>query len=158
MPFDRSLTLLDSLLPDGERRTGRHWDDPDDPAELAGLRRDLMDLLSARAAPGGAAGRGLEGTILFYGLPDLSTLDLQSARGLAELRTAVARALAAFEPRLSEPVVAVDGLDRASGGVPGCRLRIDAVMTVDGRRRRVTVRAELDGNRRWTTLDCEVTG
>jgi len=68
------------------------------------IRRDLEDLLNTRRAPedefeGYTLARG---SVVNYGLRDLSSLMLSSANGAQQVQRAVERCLADFEPRLRD--------------------------------------------------------
>ena len=112
-PTDVRAPLLDRLVDEDPRRasetvpkralTRRQYRDS--------VRRDLVWLLNTRApiptrfaAP--SAGGG-ELTVLDYGIPDFGDLFSANRRDWSRLARSIERALAAFEPRLANPVVEV---------------------------------------------------
>jgi type VI secretion system protein ImpF len=112
-PTDVRAPLLDRLVDEDPRRasetvpkralTRRQYRDS--------VRRDLVWLLNTRAsipsrfaAP--SAGGG-ELTVLDYGIPDFGDLFTPNRRDWTRLVRIIERALAAFEPRLANPVVEV---------------------------------------------------
>jgi type VI secretion system lysozyme-like protein len=91
------------------------------------VRRELAGLLNTRStAPLDARG-GEEMSVLDYGVPDFSSLSALSGDDRNRLSAAVARVITAFEPRLRDVRVHVEGLrsnDRA------LILRLDALLVV----------------------------
>jgi type VI secretion system protein ImpF len=89
------------------------------------VRRELSRLLNTRsAAPLGARG---EMSVIDYGVPDFTSLSALSGDDRARLSAAIAQSIAAFEPRLRDVRVEVEGLrsnDRA------LLLRLDALLVV----------------------------
>lgn len=72
----------------------------------ASIRQELMQLLNTRAGVSVAAFLAAEAQATPYGLPDFAALSASSGQDRALLSTAIARAIALFEPRLAN--VAVD--------------------------------------------------
>lgn len=95
------------------------------------VRRDLECLLNARRSwiPLDGARKELKTSVLGYGLPDFTVMDLSSDEGRQWLCDEVRDTINRFEPRLTRVQVNLrDGdapLDRQ------LRLRIDAVLLVD---------------------------
>lgn len=79
---------------------------------------------------------------LHYGLPDTLRLSPQSAADLAQWQSVVARALALYEPRLSQVAVTVepDPLKPVSA-----RVRISGALTLGRQQRQVHFNCVLDG-------------
>lgn len=118
------LSLLDRLLDDGAVR-------PSVAYIRQSVRRDLEALLNTRRSwlPCPAIFRELPKSVLGYGLPDFTVMELSTQEGRQWLCDEVQRTIIRFEPRLTRVKVAMkDGatpLDRL------LRLRIDAVLLVD---------------------------
>lgn len=95
------------------------------------VRRDLECLLNARRSwlPLEASGKELKTSVLGYGLPDFTVMDLSTDEGRQWLCEEVRETINRFEPRLTRVRVELrDGdtpIDRQ------LRLRIDAVLLVD---------------------------
>lgn len=95
------------------------------------VRRDLECLLNARRSwlPLEASARELKTSVLGYGLPDFTVMDLSTEDGRQWLCDEVRETINRFEPRLTRVRVELrDGdtpIDRQ------LRLRIDAVLLVD---------------------------
>lgn len=95
------------------------------------VRRDLEWLLNARRSwlPLGATARELETSVLGFGLPDFTVMELSTDEGRQWLCDEVKRTISRFEPRLTRVRVSLQEteapLDRQ------LRLRIDAVLLVD---------------------------
>jgi type VI secretion system lysozyme-like protein len=90
------------------------------------VRRELSRLLNTRSSAS-LGSRGGEMSVLDYGVPDFTALSAQSGDDRARLSAALAQAVAAFEPRLRDVRVVVQGLrpdDRA------LILRLDALLVV----------------------------
>jgi len=93
------------------------------------LRRDLEWLLNTRSMPNLPPElKEVQGSVLAFGLPDMTTFSARNPGDKAKLRRTVERALETFEPRLEGIVVTVD----ADPG-PGLamKFRIDARLKVD---------------------------
>jgi type VI secretion system protein ImpF len=117
--FDR-LVDLDPHVP-AEPRPMRTLD----PRGLReSVRRELERMLNTRSSlPVDQLDAREELTVLEYGIPDLSAFSAGSEEDLVRLAAIVARAVAAFEPRLRRVRVAVE---RLQDGPRELRLRIDA--------------------------------
>jgi len=114
--------------------------DPDVPAEprpmrtldprglRESVRRELERMLNTRSSlPVDRLDQRVELTVLEYGIPDLSAFSAGSEEDLVRLAGVVARAVAAFEPRLRRVRVTVD---RLQDGFRALWLRIDADLVV----------------------------
>jgi type VI secretion system lysozyme-like protein len=121
--------LLFERLAGGDPRAAREGARPFRVHETAALkesvRRELVRLLNTRSSAGlGARG---EMSVLDYGVPDFTALSALSGDDRAKLSAAVAQSITAFEPRLRDVRVLVEGLrsnDRA------LILRLDALLVV----------------------------
>ena len=92
------------------------------------VRRELERMLNTRSSlPVDQLDQRAELTVLEYGIPDLSAFSAGSEEDLVRLAGVVARAVAAFEPRLRRVRVAVD---RLQDGLRALWLRIDADLVV----------------------------
>lgn len=141
-----TLSLLDRLIDDA----------PDDPAERIdeamaerllkqGIRRDLEGLLNAKKPHGGWTERpGLAGTVVTFGIPDLSTEDFGSPVVRDQIRRLIVAAMRAHEPRLRRVEVENDSEPTSTG----IRFRISAVMMVDRSEQPVVYDARLRPNDR----------
>ncbi|CAN5267799.1 type VI secretion system baseplate subunit TssE [soil metagenome] len=91
-----------------------------------GLRRDLEGLLNARKpfCSWLARANDLEGTILDFGLPDLSTEDFGAPAARERIRRLIAHCIRTHEPRLSKVEVESDGGPTTTG----VRFRISAMI------------------------------
>jgi type VI secretion system protein ImpF len=124
-----TLSLLDRLIDDA----------PDSPTERIdeaaaewllkqGIRRDLEGLLNAKKPHSGWAERPeLAGTVLAFGVPDLSTDDFGSPVVRERIRRLIVATIRAHEPRLRRVEVESDGGPTSSG----VRFRISATMFVE---------------------------
>ena len=93
------------------------------------VRRDLEWLLNSRAtAQIPPELKEVSGSVVAFGLPDLTAFSGRSPADRARLRRAVERALEAFEPRLEGVVVTID--PEAGPGL-SMKFRIDARLKVD---------------------------
>jgi type VI secretion system protein ImpF len=93
------------------------------------VRRELERLLNTRSSlPVDQLAERAELTVLEYGIPDLSAFVVGDQEDQRRLAAVVARAVAAFEPRLRE-VRAV--FERVEDGGRDAALRIEAVLAVD---------------------------
>ena len=140
------LSLLDRLIDDS----------PDDPTERIdeataerlmkhGIRRDLEGLLNAKRPHGGWVERpGLAGTVLSFGLPDLSTDDFASPVVRERIRRLIVATIRTHEPRLRRVEVEGDSGPTSTG----IRFRISAVMMVDRVEEAVVYDARLRPNDR----------
>ena len=101
-----SLSVLDRLSDAGDKPTTYAASVR---ALKESIRRDLEELLNTRRAPAEEM-EGFEeaaGTVLNYGLAELSSLMPSSVNGAREVQRAVERCLADFEPRLRDVTVEV---------------------------------------------------
>lgn len=127
------LSILDRLSDD---EPGVTRDPPTGRAQVVrrlrrSVRRDLEDLLNTRirlvVLPAGQA--ELEGSLVRYGLPDITGVSFGSDRARAELGRAIEATIRRFEPRLRSVRVRALGqgepLDRT------LRFRIDAMLVVE---------------------------
>jgi type VI secretion system lysozyme-like protein len=126
--------LLFERLAGGDRPAAREGARPFRVHETAAMkesvRRELVRLLTTRSSAGinsrGTGGDG-EMSVLDYGVPDFTALSALSGDDRVKLSAAVAQVIAAFEPRLRDVRVRVEGLrsnDRA------LILRLDALLVV----------------------------
>jgi type VI secretion system protein ImpF len=97
----------------------------------ATVRRDLEWLLNTRRPsedlPDGAS--ELEHSVYWYGLPELSSMTMNSSRGRADLIRAIQTAIATFEPRLSNVKVSLVG--ESETDTPQLRFMIDALLRME---------------------------
>ncbi len=128
MARDLPLSLLDRLIDD----------EPESKSEAVlgesaafdqfklGLRRDLEGLLNSRRpfSPWLARSAQLAGTVVDFGLPDLSTEDFGTAAVRERIRRMIAATIRTHEPRLTAIEVETDGGPTATG----VRFRISAVI------------------------------
>lgn len=118
------LSLLDRLLDEADTK-------PSVAAIRRSVRRDLEALLNTRRCwlPRPAQYRELAKSVLGYGLPDFTVMELSTQEGRQWLCDEVERTIIRFEPRLTRISVVMKEretpLDRL------LRLRIDAVLLVD---------------------------
>lgn len=117
-------------------------DDPAAPADPAvtraqsfrqlktGLRRDLEWLLNTRQTPLPApeAFRELSRSLYNYGLPDLSSMAVDSGGDRKRLLSLIELAVARYEPRLMKVQVALEQVATATRLL---RFRIEALLRVD---------------------------
>jgi len=93
------------------------------------VRRELERLLNTRSSlPVDRLEERQDLTVLEYGIPDLSAFSAGSLEDQRRLASIVTRAVAAFEPRLSEVRAVFESLD-PTGRL--AELRVDAVLTFD---------------------------
>lgn len=105
-------SVLDRLLDDAP------GDANDPPSTLsedlehfkAQVRRDLEAMLNTRQETLGdlSAYPELERSLLTYGLPDFTSLSLQSEADRSRMREAIEAAIRHFEPRILDAVVSID--------------------------------------------------
>lgn len=124
--------LLFERLAGGDPTAAREGARPFRVHETAALkesvRRELGRLFNTRSSAGlGARGVGGEMSVLDYGVPDFTALSALSGDDRAKLSAAVAQSIAAFEPRLRDVRVLVEGL-RSNDRV--LILRLDAMLVV----------------------------
>ena len=128
MARDLPLSLLDRLIDDEPESMSEAV-----PGESAafdlfklGLRRDLEGLLNSRRpfSPWLARSDVLAGTVVDFGLPDLSTEDFGTAAVRERIRRMIAATIRTHEPRLTAIEVETDGGPTTTG----VRFRISAVI------------------------------
>jgi type VI secretion system protein ImpF len=122
-------SLLDRLIDDSPDLASEPVMSEDDSFEAmkAGLRRDLEGLLNARR-PFSRWLSGtpeLAGTVVDFGLPDLSTEDFGTEAVRERIRRMIASCIRTHEPRLSKVEVEKDG----GPGSTGVHFRISAVIS-----------------------------
>jgi type VI secretion system protein ImpF len=93
------------------------------------VRRELERLLNTRSSlPADRLAEREPLTVLEYGIPDLSAFSAGDPEDQKRLVTVIARAVAAFEPRLRDTRVVFERLD-GSGRL--AEMRIEGILTVD---------------------------
>lgn len=140
------LSLIDRLIDDAPDEAGERLDEAAvDRLLKNGIRRDLEGLLNAKKPHGRwADSPGLAGTVLAFGVPDLSTDDFASPVVRERIRRLIAATIRAHEPRLRRVEV-----ENESGPTStGVRFRISAVMMVDRAEETVIYDARLNPNDR----------
>lgn len=97
---------------------------------LAAVRVDLEDLLNAKLSVPDLPAEYTEvaASIVAFGLPDLTRVDLNDSRAAPGLARAIERAVARFEPRLRK--VRVTAGPPAPGGLT-ITFKVDAELNVD---------------------------
>jgi len=95
------------------------------------LRRDLEWLLNTRRIPDEApeAYRELHRSLYNFGLPDVTSMSLNSPRDRQRLLRLVEQTIALFEPRLA--AVRVRAVDSAASGPRVVRFQIEALLKMD---------------------------
>ena len=118
------LSILDRLLDEGDGR-------PSVAHLRQAVRRDLEALLNARRSwlPHDKGLEELATSVLGYGLPDFTVMELSTEEGRQWLCKEVERTITRFEPRLTRVKVATTSSDTPLDRL--LRLRIDAVLLVD---------------------------
>jgi type VI secretion system protein ImpF len=76
-------------------------------AMQASVAREIGGLLATRIDPSVDAIEPSDRTVLDFGLPDISALSPRSSADRERIARSIERAIRAFEPRLTDPVVAV---------------------------------------------------
>lgn len=97
----------------------------------ASVGRDLEALLNTRQERSEELPEGYPEaarSIVTYGLPDYSSLDLSSPADCGKVRRAIERAIEYFEPRLEKVTVILDDPKNVDRGL---RFRIEAVLRVE---------------------------
>lgn len=131
------LSLLDRLLEDGSLR-------PSLAQIRQSVRRDLEWLLNARRCwlPRSPDYRELGRSVLAYGLPDFTVMELSTEEGRQWLCDEVKRTIVEFEPRLARVEVIMKDteapLDRF------LRLRIEGILLVEPVPQQVAFDSELE--------------
>jgi type VI secretion system protein ImpF len=111
---------------------------------LFNVRRDLEHLLNARrrCVPCPPAHPELSRSVLEYGIPDFTGLNMSLPTEREQTRVAVERAIRQFEPRLKDVIVAImPNDDRADRRL---RLRITGVLRTQPTPERVEFDSEVD--------------
>lgn len=137
MPVHVRAPLLDRLVGHPHRPFGgRH---PSHTLTREGLResvrKELETLLTTRSSLPAARLLERELTVLDYGIPDLSDFSATNVEDQARLAAVIAKAVAAFEPRLREVRVAAGGYDETSRSLS---LTISGTLVVDAWREPVS--------------------
>jgi type VI secretion system lysozyme-like protein len=83
----------------------------------ASVGRELMDLLNTRAPLPIDQLEGRTRTAIDYGIPDLSAFPIGEISAMARLTRHVRDAIAAYEPRLRNPVVTIDPMTRSGAAL-----------------------------------------
>jgi type VI secretion system protein ImpF len=146
MRHDRRLvgSVLDRLIEDVTEAAAPVREGDDLTQLLQNVRRDLEHLLNTRrrcvACP--PAYRDLHRSLLEYGIPDFTGLNLSLPTEREQTRLAIERAIRQFEPRLKDVVVSVLATDdRADRRL---RLRITGVLRIQPLPERVEFDSEVD--------------
>jgi type VI secretion system protein ImpF len=138
-----SLSLLDRLIDDTPEQMIEPIMSEAQMLDLIkqGLRRDLEGLLNSKQPYSTwlSDEPTLSGTIVDFGLPDLSTEDFGTAAVRERIRRMIAKTIKAHEPRLRQVEVETDGGPTATG----VRFRINAVLTFSENAEEVTYEAQL---------------
>jgi len=97
----------------------------------ASVRRDLEWLLNTRRTPDAAASEfpELEKSVYNFGLPDMSSLNWQSARDRTRLCRMLEHALSTFEPRLLRAKVVP--VEASAGAQHVLRFQIEGMLAMD---------------------------
>jgi type VI secretion system protein ImpF len=133
LPADQRLvpSMLDRLIdPDSQGTVAQPGYGPQELFEA--VRRDLQDLLNTRRPLAGPLDPypDLKTSLLTYGLPDLTNLNVTSAVNAAEVARVVEWTLARFEPRLRD--VQVDLIAPATHLSWTVRLQVRGRLVVSG--------------------------
>lgn len=154
-----TLSVLDRLLDDEPENRGDERQS-DYPSGLRQLResvvRDLQWLLNARVGRSpvyDGSGRHeqdpLHGTVLCFGLPDITTVDLKNVERRDAMRRSILAAIKKYEPRLDFVSVGADE-EHAEGGET--LFRIEARLLVDPEPIRLTFDAAVS----WRDRNVEI--
>ncbi len=102
------------------------------------VRRDLEHLLNTRQVGEGDADAfpELERSMLYYGIPDLSSVGRDSPDALARLARSLERAITLHEPRLENVRIVV--APRDSGPMSEVRFAVEAMLRLDPSPERVS--------------------
>jgi type VI secretion system protein ImpF len=139
-------SLLDRLLGDPNRgESSGLWDEGKDLAQLTlDVRRDLESLLNTRwrlrQLP--REMREIRTSLVEYGIPDFTGLNMSLPVERERMRLAVERAIRQFEPRLHDVVVAIVSERHTSDR--HMHLRITGVLRTDPVPERVEFDSELE--------------
>ncbi|XOZ32440.1 type VI secretion system baseplate subunit TssE [Halomonadaceae bacterium KBTZ08] len=131
------LSLLDRLLDEGALR-------PSLAQVRQSVRRDLEWLLNARRCwiPRPSEYRELSCSVLTYGLPDFTVMELSTEDGRQWLCDEVKRTIVQFEPRLTQVEVVMKDTEAPMDRF--LRLRIEAVLLVEPVPQQVAFDSELE--------------
>ena len=107
------------------------------------IRRDLEFLLNSRRPPVNMPEgvQELNHSVFFYGLPDISGLAVSNSKDQKVLVSMIERALADFEPRLTNVVVS---LQPAVGRARVLRFQIEALLMIEPAPERITFDTTLE--------------
>lgn len=135
VPIDQPLlpSVLDRLLdddPTSQREAPKSQNQLLRELKLS-VRRDLENLLNTRRRVAGVPAElaGLERSLVAYGLPDITGLDLASAGRRDEFRATIEEVIRKFEPRFTS--VRVHLLDNVDQTDRALRFRIDALLRAE---------------------------
>jgi len=92
------------------------------------VRKELETLFNTRSALPASLHLTRELTVIDYGIPDLADFSATNVEDHALLATLLARAVAAFEPRLQAVKVSVDGYEESERSLA---LTVSATLVVD---------------------------
>jgi type VI secretion system protein ImpF len=97
------------------------------------VRRDLEWLLNSRSLMGEfpAGMEALETSLLRYGLPDLSSANLDSSKERDRFQSVLAKVIRDFEPRLDRIEVRLSDEQTSTGGRPRVHYRVEAFLKLD---------------------------
>ena len=128
-----TASVLDRLLDDEPGESSERQLDWHEQVRAlkAAVGRDLEALLNTRQERSGDPPAGCEEsehTIITYGLPDFSSLDLSSPADCARVRRAIEIALERFEPRLENVRVIMDDRKNVDRGL---HFRIEAMLRLE---------------------------
>jgi type VI secretion system protein ImpF len=140
--IDVPLSLVDRLIDEAPDET--HEPHLSDEQALTryklGLRRDLEGLLNShRVFLPWIEREGVGGTVIGFGLPDLSTEDFGTPAVRERIRRMIADCIRTFEPRLSHVEVEVGGAPTSRG----VSFRITATLNLDRLEEEVTYDANV---------------
>jgi len=125
-------SVLDRLLDDAPQETHDPGSTLTQDLELykARVRRDLEAMLNTRQeSPADlSAYPELQRSLLAYGLPDFTSLSLQSDTDRARMRDAIETAIRHFEPRIMDAAVMVDAPDQKTQQLA---FRVEGYLRVD---------------------------
>lgn len=132
--YDRAVQqgLLDRLIDyDAEHQVEPHLTRGESLRRLrSSVRRDiewLLNTIRSTEAPPGLT--ELQKSLYTFGIPDISSMSLESAQDGNKLLRGLERAIAQFEPRLSNVrVTALDGITRKKMYI---EFHIDALLLID---------------------------
>lgn len=150
---DLPLSLLDRLIDDAPEQAVEPVSSDAQTIERVklGLRRDLEGLLNSKRPFSTWLSQTPEiaGTIVDFGLPDLSTEDFGTPAVRERIRRMIAACIRVHEPRLRKVEVETDGGPTATG----VRFRIIAVLNLAAREEEVAYEAQLRPTDRAIDVD-----